>query len=76
MHQQSMTTSSRLKSVQLLNYQKPNRDELIGLAVELIEDPEGGVQVQVLMDSNIVHCVTVIPLQQGDCCDWSKASNS
>ena len=63
-----MTTSSRLKRVQLLNYQKPNGDELVGLAVELIEDPEEGIQVQVLMDSNIVNCVTVIPLQQGDCC--------
>ena len=38
-------------------------------AAELAEDPSGGVQVRVLMDSNVVSGVTVVPLQQGGCCD-------
>ena len=46
-----------------------NGEELVGLAVELAEDPSGGVQVRVLMDSNVVSGVTVVPLQQGGCCD-------
>ena len=36
---------------------------------ELAEDPSGGVQVRVLMDSKGVSGVTVVPLQQGGCCD-------
>ena len=55
--------------MELLNYTKANGQELVGLAVELAEDPSGGVQVRVLMDSNVVSGVTVVPLQQGGCCD-------
>ena len=64
-----MTASKQHQRIELLNYTKANGDELVGLAVELIEDPNGGVQVQVLMDSNIVSGVNVVPLQQGGCCD-------
>ena len=56
-------------AAELLNYTKANGQELVGLAVELAEDPSGGVQVRVLMDSNVVSGVTVVPLQQGGCCD-------
>ena len=64
-----MTTTKGLQRFQLLNYTTANGEELVGLAVELAEDPSGGVQVRVLMDSNIVSGVTVVPLQQGGCCD-------
>ena len=64
-----MKTTKELQRIELLNYTKANGDELVGLAVELIEDPKGGVQLRVLMDSNVVSGVTVVPLQQGGCCD-------
>ena len=64
-----METTKELQRIELLNYTKANGDELVGLAVELIEDPKGSVQLRVLMDSNVVSGVTVVPLQQGGCCD-------
>ena len=64
-----MSTPKELQRVELLNYTKANGQELVGLAVEQAEDPSGGVQVRVLMDSNVVGGVTVVPLQQGGCCD-------
>ena len=64
-----MSTPNELQRLQLLNYTKANGEELVGLSVELAEDPNGGVQVRVLMDSNVVSGVTVVPLQQGGCCD-------
>ena len=72
-----MSTPKERQRVELLNYTNANGDELVGLAVELAEDPSGGVQVRVLRDSNIVSCVTVVPLkecavatsQQCDCCE-------
>ena len=64
-----MSTPKELQRVELLNYTKANVDELVGLAVELAEDPSGAVQVRVLMDSNVVSGVTVVPLQQGGWCD-------
>ena len=64
-----VSTPKELQHVELLNYTKANGQELVGLAVELAEDPSGGVQVRVLMDSNVVSGVTVVPLQQGGCCD-------
>ena len=57
-----MSTPKELQRVELLNYTKANGDELVGLAVELAEDPSGGVQVRVLMDANVVSGVTVVPL--------------
>ena len=64
-----MSTPKELQRVELLNYTKDKGEELSGLAVELAEDPSGGVQVRVLMDANVVSGVSVIPLQQGSCCD-------
>ena len=43
-------------------------NELVALAVELADDPNGGVQVRVLADSNVVSGVTVVPLRQSSCC--------
>ena len=64
-----MSTPKELQRLQLLNYTKANGEELVGLSVELAEDSNGRVQVRVLMDSNVVSGVTVVPLQQGGCCD-------
>ena len=64
-----MSTPKELQRVELLNYTKANGQELVGLAVELAKDPSGGVQVSVLMGSKVVSGVTVVPLQQGGCCD-------
>ena len=64
-----MSTPKELQRVELLNYRKSNGEELVGLAVELAEDPSGGIQVRVLMDSNVVGGVTVVSLQQGGYCD-------
>ncbi|WP_115019434.1 hypothetical protein [Synechococcus sp. UW140] len=63
-----MTEPKILKRLQLLDYINSSGDELVGLAVEMAEDPKGGVQVRVLMDANVVRGVTVLPLQQGDTC--------
>ena len=72
-----MATPNEPQYVELLNYTNANGKELVGLAMELAEDPSGGIQVRVLRDSNVVSCVTVVPLkecrvatsQQCDCCE-------
>lgn len=66
-----------LQRFDLLNYTSSNGEELIGLAVELAEDPSGGYRVRVLRDSNVVSCVSVVPLKECrvddsrgcDCCE-------
>ncbi|WP_137007096.1 hypothetical protein [Synechococcus sp. UW105] len=63
-----MTEPKILKRLQLLDYINSSGDELVGLSVEMAEDPKGGVQVRVLMDANVVSGVSVFPLQQGDNC--------
>ena len=63
-----MTGTKELQRVDLLNYSRADGQELVGLAVEIAEDPNGGVQVRVLMDPAVVGGVTVVPLQQGGCC--------
>ena len=64
-----MDKPKELQRIELLNYTNASGQELIGLAVELAEDPTGGVQMRVLIDANVVSGVTVVPLQQGGCCD-------
>jgi len=64
----AMAATKGLQRVDLLNYSKADGQELVGLAVEIAEDPNGGVQVRVLMDPAVVGGVTVVPLQQGGCC--------
>ena len=61
----------------ILNYNDANNEELVGLALELVEESNGGIQVRVLRDSNVVSCVSVVALKecrvddlQGyDCCE-------
>ena len=72
-----MSTPEEFQRFELLNYTNTNGEELVGLAVGLVEDPSGGVQVLVFRDSNVVSCVSVVPLkecavttsQQCDCCE-------
>ena len=64
-----MSIAKEPSRVELLSYTRPDGEELVGLAVELGQEPNGGVQVRVLIDSNVVNDVTVIPLQQGGCCE-------
>ena len=61
----------------ILNYKDANSEELVGLAQELVEESNGGIQVRLLRDSNVVSCVSVVHLKeckvddlQGcDCCE-------
>ena len=64
-----MDNPKDLQLIEFLNYTNASGQELVGLVVELAEDPNGGVQMCVLMDANVVSGVTVVPLQQGGCCD-------
>ena len=43
-----MSTPKELQRVELLNYTKANGDELVGLAVELAEDPSGAFKYEFL----------------------------
>ena len=71
-----MSSLKQPQHLVLLNYKNADGKELVGLAVELVEDANGGVQVRVLRDSNLVSCVSVVPLkecvvdesQRCDCC--------
>ena len=61
----------------ILNYKNAKGEELVGIALELVEETNGGIQVRVLRDSEVVSCVSVVPLEecrvsdfQGcDCCE-------
>ena len=61
----------------ILKYKNESGKELVGLAIELVEESNGGVQVRVLRDSNVVSCVSVLPLkecvaddsQRCECCE-------
>ena len=72
-----VSNPKELQRIELLNYTNANGEELVGLALELAEDLSGGVQLRLLKDSNVVSCVSVVPLkecavatsQQCDCCE-------
>ena len=72
-----MVNSKALKRLVILNYKNSDNEDLVGLALELAEESNGGIQVRVLRDSNVVSCVSVVPLKecrvddlQGcDCCE-------
>ena len=64
-----MDNPKDLQRIELLNYTNASGQELVGLVVELAEDPNGDVQMRVVKDANVVSGVTVVPLQQGGCCD-------
>ena len=49
-----MDNPKDLQRIELLNYTNASGQELVGLVVELAEDPNGGVQMRVLMDANVV----------------------
>ena len=72
-----MLNSKALQRLVILNYKNANGEELVGIALELVEETNGGIQVRVLRDSEVVSCVSVVPLEecrvsdlQGcDCCE-------
>ena len=72
-----MVNSKALQRLVILNYKNSDNEELVGLALELVEESNGGIQVRVLRDSNVVGCVTVVPLKECrvddlqvcDCCE-------
>ena len=72
-----MLNSKVSQRLVILNYNDANNEELVGLALELVEESNGGIQVRVLRDSNVVSCVSVVALKecrvddlQGyDCCE-------
>ena len=72
-----MSDSKPLQRLVILNYKNSDNEDLVGLALELAEESNGGIQVRVLRDSNVVSCVSVVPLKecrvddlQGcDCCE-------
>ena len=57
-----MLNSKVLQRLVILNYKNADGEELVGLALELVEESNGGIQVRVLRDSNLVSCVSVAPL--------------
>ena len=63
-----MTSSDQSQRLELLSYKNADGQELIGLAIEMSDDPNGGIQVRVLMDAKVVSQVNVVPIQQGGCC--------
>jgi len=63
-----MDQAKQLQRINLLEYTNTNGDELVGLSVELIEDPSGKVQALILMDSNVVSGISIALLVQGGCC--------
>ena len=64
----TMPTTTEPQKLELLSYKTAEGNELVALAVEFADDPNGGVQVRVLADSNVVSGVTVVPLRQSSCC--------
>ena len=59
-----MLNSKVSQRLVILNYKDANSEELVGLALELVEESNGGIQVRVLRDSNVVSCVSVVALKE------------
>ena len=59
-----MLNSKVSQRLVILNYNDANNEELVGLALELVEESNGGIQVRVLRDSNVVSCVSVVALKE------------
>ena len=72
-----MLNSKTLQRLVIMNYKNADDEELVGLALELIEKSNGGTQVRVLRDANVVSCISVVALkecrvddlQEHDCCE-------
>ena len=75
-----VSSPTELQRLVILNYKNADGEELVGLALELVEESNGGIQVRVLRDSNLVSCVSVVPLikcrvddsQDCDCCNSAE----
>ena len=63
-----MLEPSNIQKLELINYKNEAGTELLGLGIELADDPNGGIQVRVIMDPQVISGVTVTPLQQKGCC--------
>ena len=63
-----MSEPSNIQKIELINYKNESGTELLGLGIELADDPNGGIQVRVIMDPQVISGVTVTPLQQRGCC--------
>ena len=63
-----MSETSNVQRSELINYKNDAGEELLGLGIELADDPNGGIQVGVIMDPQVISGVTVTPLQQKGCC--------
>ena len=63
-----MSEPSNIQKLELINYKNESGTELLGLGIELADDPNGGIQVRVIMDPQVISGVTVTPLQQKGCC--------
>ena len=59
-----MLNSKVLQRLVILNYKNADDEELVGLALELVEESNGGIQVRVLRDSNVVSCISVVALKE------------
>ena len=72
-----MLNSKALQRIVILQYENDDGEELVGIALELVEETNGKIQVRVLRDSKVVSCVSVVRLEdcrvsdlQGcDCCE-------
>ena len=63
-----MSEQGNIQRVELINYKNEAGKELLGLGIELADDPDGGIKVRVLMDPKVVSDITITPLQQSGCC--------
>jgi len=63
-----MPETGNIQKLELINYKNEAGKELLGLGIELADDPNGGIQVRVIMDPQVISGVTVTPLQQAGCC--------
>ena len=59
-----MLNSKALQRLVILNYKNADDEELVCLALELVEESNGGIQVRVLRDSNVVSCISVVALKE------------
>ena len=59
-----MLNSKTLQRLVILSYKNSNGEELVGIALELVEETNGGIQVRVLRDSEVVSCVSIVPLEE------------
>ena len=72
-----MLSSKAFQRIVIMQYENDDGEELVGIALELVEETNDKIQVRVLRDSKVVSCVSVVPLedcrvsdlQECDCCE-------